>query len=164
MAPAITAAVTSGLVGIEPNPSSPLTASLQASRVVPSTMATTIHTSTPPMITVWNFSTVWYTTGEAVSVTRRRIRPRMPTSLMSRSPTTKERQVAAPVAKPGQTFGMNAIRTNRNHHGRQKRVKPVMAVSPVASVQRSTSMLMKNWMATATTAAHRTVSPMFAAM
>ena len=88
----------------------------------------------------------------------------MPTSLMSRSPITNERQVAAPVAKPGHTFGISAISTNRNHHGRQKRVKPVMAVSPVASVQRSTSMLMKNWMATATTAAQSTVSPMFAAM
>jgi pimeloyl-ACP methyl ester carboxylesterase len=39
-----------------------------------------------------------------------------------------------PVAKPGQTLGMIAISTNRNHHDFHRRVKPVIAVSPVASV------------------------------
>ena len=46
----------------------------------------------------------------------------------------KLRHVAAPVASPGQTLGMIAIITNRNHHGFHMRVKPVIAVSPVASV------------------------------
>ena len=58
----------------------------------------------------------------------------MPTSWMLRSPTTNDRQVAAPVAKPGHMFGTTAMMMNRNHHGFHRRVKPVIAVSPVASV------------------------------
>ena len=49
-------------------------------------------------------------------------------------PTTNDRHVAAPIASPGQTFGTMAMITNRNHHGFHRRVKPVIAVSPVASV------------------------------
>ena len=88
----------------------------------------------------------------------------MPTSCTLRSPTTNDRQVAAPVAKPGHMFGTTAMMMKRNHHGFHRRVKPVIAVSPVASVQRSTSMLMKNWMAIATIAAHMIPSPTFEAM
>ncbi len=58
----------------------------------------------------------------------------MPTSWMLRSPTTNDRQVAAPVAKPGHMFGTTAMMMKRNHHGFHSRVKPVIAVSPVASV------------------------------
>ena len=54
---------------------------------------------------------------------------------------------------------MIAIRMKRNHHGFHRRVKPVIAVSPVASVQRSTSMLMKNWIAIAMIAAHSRTRP-----
>ena len=57
----------------------------------------------------------------------------MPTSWMFRSPTTNDRQVAAPVAKPGHMFGTTAMMMNRNHHGFHSRVKPVIAVSPVAA-------------------------------
>jgi hypothetical protein len=45
-----------------------------------------------------------------------------------------DRHVAAPIASPGHTLGTIAISTNRNHHGFHMRVKPVIAVSPVASV------------------------------
>ena len=68
------------------------------------------------------------------------------------------------MAKPGHMFGTTAMMMKRNHHGFHRRVNPVIAVSPVASVQRSTSMLMKNWMAIATIAAHMIASPTFAAM
>ena len=58
----------------------------------------------------------------------------MPTSWTLRSPTTNDRHVAAPVAKPGQTLGTTAMTMNSTHHGFHSRVKPVIAVSPVASV------------------------------
>ena len=48
---------------------------------------------------------------------------------MLRSPTTNERQVAAPVAKPGHMFGTTAMTMKSAHHGFHRRVKPVIAVS-----------------------------------
>ena len=42
-----------------PNEPKPLTKSPQASVVVPKATAMTSHTTTPAMITVWSFSTVW---------------------------------------------------------------------------------------------------------
>ena len=61
IAPAITAAVTASFLpnGIEPNEPKPLTKSPQASVVVPSATAMTSQTTTPAMIALWNFSTVW---------------------------------------------------------------------------------------------------------
>ena len=61
IAPAITAAVTASFSpnGIEPKLPKPLMKSPHASAVVPATTAITSHTTTPAMITVWNFSTVW---------------------------------------------------------------------------------------------------------
>ena len=62
------------------------------------------------------------------------ISPSIATSRTSSPPITNDRHVAAPVAKPGHTFGTTAMTMNRNHHGFHSRVKPVIAVSPVASV------------------------------
>jgi hypothetical protein len=47
---------------------------------------------------------------------------------------------------------------------RQKRLKPVRAVSPVASVYRSISMLMNHCVINPTSAAHRNTSPTWLAM
>ena len=48
-----------GVGRIDPISPRPLTASPQASPVVPSATAKTSQTSTPPTITVWKRSTVW---------------------------------------------------------------------------------------------------------
>ena len=56
------------------------------------------------------------------------------TGASSPIPKTYVAAVAAPVAQPGQKFWQRAKTTNSHHHGFQNRVKPVIAVSPVASV------------------------------
>ena len=45
------------------------------------------------------------------------------------------------VAQPGHMFGTTVNRQNSTPHGFQNRTKPATAVSPVASVYRSISML-----------------------
>jgi hypothetical protein len=56
------------------------------------------------------------------------------TTVPSPSPKTNETAVEAPVAQPGQKFWQSAKMMNSHHHGFQNRAKPVIAVSPVASV------------------------------
>jgi len=79
-------------------------------------------------------------------------------------PNANVATVAAPVAQPGHEVASSASPTMISPHGFHSRWKPVMAVCPVASVYRSISMLMKNCIATPTTAAHRNASPAVAAM
>ena len=46
----------------------------------------------------------------------------------------KPRVVVPPVAQPGQAHGTTVMTMNSQLHGFHKRVNPVTAVSPVASV------------------------------
>ena len=67
--------------------------------------------------------------------------------------------VAAPDAQPGHIHG-TTLHTRKTpaqpDHWRQN---PVTAVSPVAKVQRSISMLMKYWVSTPTMQAQNTAKP-----
>src|SRR3546814_823920 len=64
------------------------------------------------------------------------------------------------VAHPGHMFGRMVNRQKSTPHGFQERTKPTMAVSPVASVYRSISMLRKYCTVTLSAAAQRNQGPM----
>ena len=72
--------------------------------------------------------------------------------------------VAELVTQPGQRFAKSARMPNTRPQCRQKRLKPVSAVSPVASVYRSISMFRKNCVARPTSAAHTNTRPTCEAM
>jgi hypothetical protein len=67
--------------------------------------------------------------------------------------------VAELVAQPGHRFARYVIATKKMPQCFQCRLKPVSAVSPVASVYRSISMLRNHCTTTPTTAPHRNTSP-----
>ena len=58
-------------------------------------------------------------------------------------PTSQVSSVAAPDAQPGHIHGTTLATRKTHAHPRHSRQNPVIADSPVASVQRSISMLMK---------------------
>src|SRR5215217_6545468 len=72
--------------------------------------------------------------------------------------------VAELVAQPGHRFAKYTRIANTRPQCRQNREKPVSAVSPVASVYRSISMLMNHWVAMPIAAAHRNTRPTCEAM
>ncbi len=67
--------------------------------------------------------------------------------------------VAELVAQPGQRFAKYTMIAKTSPQWRQKREKPVSAVSPVASVYRSISMLRNHCVTMPTAAAQRKTSP-----
>ena len=74
-------------------------------------------------------------------------------------PNMKVNSVAPLVAHPGKTFGRMAKSTKTMPQGSQSRENPVIAVSPVASVYRSTSMLRKYCMDMPTTDSQTSAIP-----
>ena len=91
-------------------------------------------------------------------------RPAIAIALGSPPPNAKVVTVAAEVAHPGHMVARIAPIASSAPHGFQSRWNPPIAVSPVASVYRSISMLMKNWTRIPTTAAHRKTRPACDAM
>ena len=72
--------------------------------------------------------------------------------------------VVPPVAQPGHAHGTIVITMNSAPQGFQSRVNPVTAVSPVASVYRSISMLRKYWVPTPTSTSQTRASPTWEVM
>ena len=93
-----------------------------------------MNTSSAPTLMNSSFSTVWYTTGEAVSVTP--IANSIPIAMTVGLPPPNRNVaiVAALVAQPGHAVANSAIITRIRPHGFHSRWKPVIAVWPVASV------------------------------
>src|SRR5437016_903383 len=67
--------------------------------------------------------------------------------------------VLAPVAQPGHTQGTKFSTSITHAHCRLSRQNPVIALSPVASVQRSISMFMKNCVSTPNMQAQKKPNP-----
>jgi hypothetical protein len=82
----------------------------------------------------WSRSTVWYTTGDAVSAAPIETSAAIAMTFTSPPPTRNVVTVAAPVAQPGHIVARIAIATMTPPHGFHSRWKPDRAVSPVASV------------------------------
>ena len=66
----------------------------------------------------------------------------------------------APVAQPGQIQGRMFKNSITGAHHRLSRQNPVMALSPVARVQRSISRLMKYWVITPSRQAQKKTNPL----
>ena len=79
-------------------------------------------------------------------------------------PVTCVSSVAALVTHPGHAFAKQTQRAKTRPQCFPKRLKPVSAVSPVASVYRSISRLMNHWMTTPRTAPQRKTRPTCEAM
>ena len=88
---------------------------------------------------------------------------RLPTAKTTRTvsppPTSQVNKVAAPEAQPGHIQGITLHSRKIQAQCFQSRQNPVTAVSPVARVQRSISMFMKNWVVTPTMHAQNTTNP-----
>ena len=81
-----------------------------------------------------SFSTVWYTTGDAVRVAPMTTRATIAITLGSPPPTANVATVAAAVAQPGHTVARRAPIARTTPQPFHMRMKPPSAVSPVASV------------------------------
>src|SRR5882757_7991783 len=149
-----------------PNPVTICGTSPQARALIPATITTTRKKNTARTLTVSIFSTVLYTTGDAVRVTPIANSAAIATQVApdELKPNRKPSTVAPLVAQPGQTIVTKAATAMMAPHGFHSRANPAIAVSPVARVQRSISMFRKNCRLTPTRAAHSNTSPTWVVM
>jgi hypothetical protein len=108
--------------------------SSNAVALIAANSAITMNTRIAPTLTNSSRSTVWYTTGELVSVIPMASSAATAITVASPPPNANVATVAAPVAHPGHEVASSAIRTSARPHGFHSRWKPVIAVCPVASV------------------------------